>query len=225
MPDKVDKDKTWQCLSKSDLKIGTKALLCAAQEQVIRTNYIKHYIDKTSENLLCKLCRKKVESVRRLVIGYENLAQREYKRRYDNVAKKTYWDLCKKNEREHTEKWYEHVPEGTVENEEVKVLWDINVQCDNVIEARRPDIILTDKKERKCTIIDIAVPADVRVGEKETKKMEKYYGLKRDWKILETKNGRYLFILFTYEYLYRIKMSVIFTNICTIKLLFSFVLY
>ena len=32
MPDKVDKDKTWQWLSQSDLKIGTEALLCAAQE-------------------------------------------------------------------------------------------------------------------------------------------------------------------------------------------------
>ena len=42
MPEKVDKDRTWQQLSKSDLKIGTEALLCAAQEQVISTNYVKH---------------------------------------------------------------------------------------------------------------------------------------------------------------------------------------
>ena len=61
-----------------------------------------------------------------------------------------------------------------VENEGVKVLWDINVQCDNVIEARRRNIILIDKKERKSIIIDIAVPADVRVGEKEREKMEMY---------------------------------------------------
>ena len=52
------------------------------------------------------------------------------KRRHDNVAKKFHWDLCKKNGLEHTEKWYEHVPERAVENEEVKVLWDVNVQCD-----------------------------------------------------------------------------------------------
>ena len=50
------------------------------------------------------------------------------------------------------------------------MLWDINVQCDNVIEARRPDIILIDKKEQKGIIIDIAVPADVRVGEKKERK-------------------------------------------------------
>ena len=32
MPEKIDKDRTLQWLSKSDLKIGTEALLCAAQE-------------------------------------------------------------------------------------------------------------------------------------------------------------------------------------------------
>ena len=123
---------------------------------------------------------KKGESVQHLVSGCEKLAQKEYKRRHDNVAKQVYWDLCIKNGSKNTEKWYEHIPEGALENEEVKVLWDINVQCDNVIEGRRPDIILIDKKERKGIIIDIAVPADVRVGEKERKKVENYRDLKRE---------------------------------------------
>ena len=69
----------------------------------------------------------------------------------------------------------------------MKVLRDINVHCDNVIEARRPDIILIDKKERKRITIDIAIPADVRVGEKEREKMETYQDLKREigrlWKL------------------------------------------
>ena len=58
-------------------------------------------------------------------------------------------------------------------------MWDVNVQCD-VIEARRPDIIVFDKKERKGIIIDTAVPADGRVGEKEREKVEKYQDLKRE---------------------------------------------
>ena len=61
MPENVDRDKTWQW-SKCDLKIGTEALLCAAQEQAIRTNYVKHYIDKTSESPLCRLCGRKGEA-------------------------------------------------------------------------------------------------------------------------------------------------------------------
>ena len=61
MPENVDKDRTWQWLSKCDLKIGTEALLCAAQEEAIRTNYVKHNIDKASESPLCRLCGKKVK--------------------------------------------------------------------------------------------------------------------------------------------------------------------
>ena len=55
----------------------------------------------------------------------------------------------------------------------VKVLWDINVQCDNVIEARGPVIILIDKKEQKVIIINIAIPADQRVEKKEREKILK----------------------------------------------------
>ena len=62
MPENVDKNKTWQRLAKCDLKIRTEALLCAAQEQAIRTNYVKHYIDKTSESPLYRLCGKNVKA-------------------------------------------------------------------------------------------------------------------------------------------------------------------
>ena len=47
-----------------------------------------------------------------------------------------------------------------------------------MIEGRRPDIIVIDKKERKGIIIDIAVPADVRVREKERENVEKCQNLK-----------------------------------------------
>ena len=95
--EKVDKEKTWQWLSRGDLKVGTEALLCTAQEQAIRTNYIKYHIDKTSDSPMCRLCGKKGESVQHMTSGCEKLAQKEYKRRYDKVPKKAHWDICKKN--------------------------------------------------------------------------------------------------------------------------------
>ena len=60
--------------------------------------------------------------------------------------------------------------ERAVENEQIKVLWDINIQCDNLMEARQPDLVVIDKKEQKRIIIDIPVPADVIVEEKQKKK-------------------------------------------------------
>ena len=56
-----------------------------------------------------------------------------------------------------------------------------------MIEAIKSDIIIIDKKERKGIIIDIALPADVRVGEKEREKVENKPGFEeRDRQIAET---------------------------------------
>ena len=88
---------------------------------------------------------------------------------------------------------YEHVPEGAVENGEVKLLWDFNIQCDNVMEARKPDIDVVDKKEHKGIIIDIALSADVRVAEKGKEQVEKYQEMKRKirrlWKLRRVEVG------------------------------------
>ena len=92
--------------------------------------------------------------------------------------------MCEKHNLERKERWYEHCPEGVVENDDIKLIWDINIQRDNVIEARRPVLILVDKKGKSCIIIDIAVPGDCRVCEKEIEKIEKYQNLKRELKML-----------------------------------------
>ena len=100
--EKVDKVKKW--LSRRNLKVETEVLLRATHEQAIRTNSMKYHIDKTSESPLCRLCGKKGESVQDITSGCEKLAQKEHKRRQDNVAKKGHWDICKKNGLEHSEK-------------------------------------------------------------------------------------------------------------------------
>ena len=49
---------------------------------------------------------------------------------------------------------------------------DFTIQTDHVIEAQRPDLLVVDKKERLCKIIDFAVPGDGRIEEKEKDKVE-----------------------------------------------------
>ena len=63
--------------------------------------------------------------------------------------------------------------EGVAEDDDAKLIWDINIQCDNVVEARRPGLILVDRKGQSCVIVDIAVPGGCRVREKELEKIEK----------------------------------------------------
>ena len=46
-------------------------------------------------------------------------------------------------------------------------MWDLSIQTDHVIEAQRPDLVVVDKKEIICKIIDFAVRRDSRIEEKE----------------------------------------------------------
>ena len=59
-------------------------------------------------------------------------------------------------------------------------MWDFNIQTDHVIEAWRPDLVVVDKKDRSCKIIDFAVPGDSRIEEKEKDKIENYQDLGRE---------------------------------------------
>ena len=56
----------------------------------------------------------------------------------------------------------------------------MNIQCDHVIKARRPDVVVIDKENNKVIIVDIASPWDHRVYEKEGEMIEKYQDLKRE---------------------------------------------
>ena len=56
----------------------------------------------------------------------------------------------------------------------------MTIQCDHIIEARRPDIVVVEKDSNKAIIVDIASPWDHRVYEKESEKVEKDQDLKRE---------------------------------------------
>ena len=53
-------------------------------------------------------------------------------------------------------RWYERKLEVVVETDKMKLLWDFNIQCDHIIEHRRPDILLVEKVEEACMINDLA---------------------------------------------------------------------
>ena len=115
-----------------------------------------------------------------MVSECSKLAQGEYKRRHDDVARYIHWQLCEKGGFERACKWYEQKPEGVLENEGYKLLWDFTIQCDRMVEARRPDIVFVDKNKRETKILDVAVSGDGRVKDKELEKIEKYQLLKEE---------------------------------------------
>ena len=176
------KTSTW--LGKGNFKRETESLLIAAQNNAIRTNQIKARIDKTQQNSKCRLCGDRYETINHIISECIKLVQKEYKTRHDWVGKVIRWEMCKQFKFDHTNKWYIHIPEPVLENNTHKLRWDFDIYTDHLISARRPDLIIINKKKRTCKIVDFAVPIDNRIKLKECEKKDKYLDLARELKKL-----------------------------------------
>ena len=146
-------------------------------------------IDKTQQNSKCRLCGERDETINHIISECSKLAQKEYKARHDWVGKVVHWEMCRKFQFNHTNKWCMHNPAPVLENDSHKLLWDFNIQTDHLIPARRPDLIIINnnkkkKKKKICKIVDFAVPADHRIILKESEKKDKLLDLARELKKL-----------------------------------------
>ena len=92
----VRSDQSWAWLQNGGLKWETESRIVAAQNHSIRTNLVKAKIDKSQRDSLCRVCRKVDESIDHIVSGCSKLAQKEYKRRHDNLGKIVHWKVARK---------------------------------------------------------------------------------------------------------------------------------
>ena len=127
---KVDCDNTWNWLTNGELKKETKGFIMAAQDQALRTNAIKTKIDKTANDIKCRLCKEKEETVDHLISACSKIAQTDYKDRHNKVASLLHCNLCKKYHLPAADKWWKHKIEKVLQNNEAKILWDFKIQTD-----------------------------------------------------------------------------------------------
>ena len=72
------------------------------------------------------------------------------------------------------------------EKGDVTVLWNQAVHTDIEVTANRPDIIIKNTKEKSCTLIDVAKPAERNVqkeAEKKLKYKRLYIEIQRMWNL------------------------------------------
>jgi len=53
-------------------------------------------------------------------------------------------------------------------------MWNQAAHKDREVTTNRPDMIIKNNKEKRCTLIDVAIPADRNVVQKEAEKKLKY---------------------------------------------------
>lgn len=174
----IQSKESWNWLRSGDLKRETEGTIVAAQDQALRTRAILHDIEGRNISPKCRMCGDKKETINHIISECPKLAQKEYKRRHDKVATAIHWTLCKRYDLDAADRWYQHVPEVVQENEKVKLIWDFNIQTDLEIGARRPDLVLVHRESNTTYIIDVAIPYDTRIMDKQVEKIQKYQDLR-----------------------------------------------
>ena len=56
-----------------------------------------------------------------------------------------------------------HNPQTVTESANHILIWDMDIQCYNVIAERKPDSVIVNKMEKTALIIDVAIPGNKRI--------------------------------------------------------------
>jgi len=70
-----------------------------------------------------------------------------------------------------------NIPARVINVNGITIMLGIPVITDQTILANQPDVVLHDKKENTCLLIDIAIPDDSNINTKETEKLYQYKDL------------------------------------------------
>ena len=73
--------------------------------------------------------------------------------------------------------WYEHNQERSIENDKGTVLGDSQITTDRYIPCNKSDIVIKEKDEDRCLVIDVSISSDYNIQKKVTEKISKYVDL------------------------------------------------
>jgi len=96
--------------------------------------------------------------------------------RHDKVCAHLHYSVCKALDNEVADTGTHTYPSQCM-NRKMLVLWNQAVHTNREVTKYGPDIIIENKKEKTCLLIDVAVPADRNVVLKEMEKELKYKSL------------------------------------------------
>ena len=124
---------------------------------------------KQAMNAKCRVCGEKSESVYHLVGSCLTLALSLYlKVRHNQIAKILYQEITKN----------EHLVLNPPEIKgDMEIWYDMEIQMTPKADKNRPDIVIWEKAEKKCTPVEITVPLDNNLQKAHKEKEMKYINL------------------------------------------------
>ena len=101
-------------MKEGKLKLRNRVSYCCSTRSGNKNKYyVKATIDRTQTDPKCRMCKQNNETISHIVLKcVSKLAQKEYKRRRENVARAIDWDQSGKYGFQRNERWYDHVPDS-----------------------------------------------------------------------------------------------------------------
>jgi hypothetical protein len=150
----VDNRQSYSWLKFGDVKGETASTTLAAQDLANGTNCFTNKILKEGTDIECRLCKQQEETTEHPVSGCYILAKNEYLMRHDKVSAHLHLQQ-KSDTHTHT---HTHKSKPVSRQEDVTELRNHEEHRDRKHTVNRPDIIIKNRKEKTCILIDAAVP-------------------------------------------------------------------
>ena len=184
-------DCAYKWLKLTYLKLETEAFITSAQDQAICTKAYNAKVLRCGDDSTCRLCQSSDETIYHLLSACPALAATEYLKRHNSVASLIHKHICESYGIPTCDKPWLYNPQSIVQTNCVKILWDLDIRTDHVISAHRPDIVVHDFVEHSAMLLDVSIPADFNIVEKEREKIQKYkdlcFELQQIWKLRKIK--------------------------------------
>ena len=126
---------------------------------------------------MCRICGQFQETIDHIVAGCPQLTKTEYLHRHNKAATYLHWNICNEMNIDTNEKWCKHEPQTVTEKDNITILWDMPIQTDHEMKSNRPDIVIKNKLEKGCLLIDMSIPTEKNPSVKVTEKLSKYKDL------------------------------------------------
>ncbi len=168
----------YEWMRTGNLRSETAALIMNAQDGTTMTRCHRARICQHTVDPQCRLCKKGPETIQHILIGCEHSQWSTYKTRHDDVARTVLRTVLREVEGlspQEAAACGKHF-DGKI----VKTQWDPVVPTNRDVQHRRPDLIVTDKKNSVVYVIEIAVSSDAHVHARALEKGRKYQQLAAD---------------------------------------------
>ena len=153
-------------------------------EQEISTKYFQR---KRSKNTLmsdkCRLCKLNVEDIHHIASNCPQLSSsRYYLPLQHNVIAKCVYNKLLINDVQNRKLLQE--PDQIYNTNEKEYWWDTPIMTATKVKHNKPDLVIWNKTEKICTVIEFSCPADINISKKIAEKTGNYGPLIRKLQIM-----------------------------------------